>query len=382
MNLNTKKLIFMPLICTYLGMQITSIQANNQGPSRYDVQHDQAAESGFRIQEDDDGLTIRYDGKLFARYVIGNVNKPYLWPIIGPTGKAMTRAYPMKLSDNESKSQRDHPHHRGLLFGHESAGLAGWTYPDSEAAWNDVLDKNRDLVGGDTWHEQATFDEYKKMSKLALDGQRRPATLASIKHIEFEKLDGNDQRAIVVEICDHVDRDAKPFLREERTLIFRATTETRMIDFDQTFTAKYGDAVFQDRKDSGLAIRVPASMAMKSQQGGKVVNSHGRTIKEAWGKPAKWCDYHGPVDGEHLGIAFLNHPSSFRYPTRWHVREYGLFTANPFGSRSFDGKLEKSDFVLEKGAKLELKHRLIFHAGDPDKANIEQAWQAYAKEGK
>ena len=268
-----KPLVFVGVIFNLLVIQDSCVQLQAGHPNESGLQPADAVENAFEINQDDDGLTITLDGKLFARYVIGDVNKPYLWPTIGPTGKAMTRAYPMKMVDNESKAQRDHPHHRGLLFGHESAGLAGWKYPDDEEAWAKVLDKSRKVVGGDSWHEQATFDEYRKMSKLALDGQRRPATLASIRHIEFKKLDADDQKAIVVEVCDHVDRDMKPFLREERTLTFRATTETRMIDFDQTFTAKYGGAVFQDRKDSGLAIRVPASMAMKSQQGGKVVNS-------------------------------------------------------------------------------------------------------------
>jgi hypothetical protein len=34
----------------------------------------------------------------------------------------MTRAYPMQDVSNEAKEQRDHPHHRGITFGHESIG--------------------------------------------------------------------------------------------------------------------------------------------------------------------------------------------------------------------------------------------------------------------
>lgn len=335
----------------------------------------------FAIIETDEGLKVTIDGKLFAGYVIAEANKPYLYPIVGPTGKQMTRAYPMELVDHEAKWQRDHPHHRGLLFGHESAGLAEWKLPTSGEQWKAVADKDRQLVGGDTWHEQKTFDDYRKMSNMATEGKRRPATLAMIKHRQFTRLEANDQRAIVVQVCDHVDRDGKRFFVEERTLVFQASENQRSIDVDQIFTAADGDAVFEDRKDSGLAIRVPASMAMKSKQGGKVINSDGNEIEKAWGQPAKWCDYHGPVDGEHLGIAFLNHPSSFRFPTRWHVREYGLFTANPFGQQSFDPKLPNGDTKLKNAEQLTLKHRLIFHVGDPESAGIEEAWQAYAGKG-
>ena len=44
-----------------------------------------------------------------------------LWPIFGPTGKAMTRAYP--VSKALPGEQQDHVHHRSLWFGYE--GLNG-----------------------------------------------------------------------------------------------------------------------------------------------------------------------------------------------------------------------------------------------------------------
>jgi len=36
------------------------------------------------------------------------------------------------------------------------------------------------------------------------------------------------------------------------------------------------------------------------------------------------------IDGKALGICFMNHPASYRFPTDWHVRNYGLFAANAF----------------------------------------------------
>ena len=345
-----------------------------------ELQHASDSPARFEIKQDSDGLTISVGGDLFARYVTQSANKPYMWPIIGPTGKAMTRSFPMKLIDQEAKEQRDHPHHRGLWFGHESAGLEGWSYPRSEKKWNQITQKDRALVGGDSWHEQATFDDYLKTPKRVRAGKRRPATLVSIKHREFKRLDVNNERAIVVGLCDHLDRDGRRFLTEERKLEFRANNETRSIDFQQIFTAADGPAVFEDRKDAGIGIRVPASMAMDSKLGGKVINSDGKLIDKAWGQPAKWCDYHGPVDGEHLGIAFLSHPESYRFPSRWHVREYGLFAANPFGMKSFDRQLDNGIIKLNQDESLTLKHRLIFHMGDANTAKIEEAWQKYAKE--
>ena len=41
---------------------------------------------GFAVEKTKAGVTVKYDGKLFTRYVIGQSNKPFLWPVIGPSG--------------------------------------------------------------------------------------------------------------------------------------------------------------------------------------------------------------------------------------------------------------------------------------------------------
>ena len=123
-------------------------------------------------------------------------------------------------------------------------------------------------------------------------------------------------------------------------------------------------------------------MAVDSKQGGRLINSLGDADKDAWSKAATWCDYHGPVDGEQLGIAFLNHPSSFRHPTRWHARTYGLFTANPFAQHEYDKALPDGTTTLKPGERLKLRHRFIFHTGDEKSAKIAGAFADYAKETK
>ncbi len=319
------------------------------------------SETRFTLSEDDQGLAINFDGHLFAKYNLRTANKPYLWPIIGPTGKAMTRAYPMEDSPLEKEKQRDHPHHRGILFGHQSIRRIDMGSADLQP------------VGVDTWHEALTYARAKNRAD-------KSAMLATIKHREFKVLDANDDRAVVVQICDYLDPDGIKLLEEQRTLTFRASTIMRTIDFDQKLIASDGDVVLHDRKDAGLAIRVPASMAVDSKQGGHVINSTGETDGDAWSKHAKWCDYHGPVKGEHLGIAILNHPESYRFPTRWHVRQYGLFTANPFGSKAFGDKFDDATTQLKQGDHLVLRHRFLFHLGDAAEAKIEEAWQQYSKE--
>ncbi len=128
-------------------------------------------------------------------------------------------------------------------------------------------------------------------------------------------------------------------------------------------------------------MRVASSIPVDDKAGGKIVNSDGLTDAQAWGKRAAWVDYSGPVDGEVVGIAILNHPGSLRYPTYWHVRTYGLFAANPFGVHDFlsqpdaDGSL-----TLKAGDSFSLYYRVILHAGDDKAARIAEAYERYARE--
>jgi len=313
-----------------------------------------AADTGFAIEKTaKGGVTVKVNGQVFAEYVVDQANKPYLGPVFGPTGKQMTRNYPMKVVEGE---QQDHPHHRGICFGNEG------------------------IAGVDTWAEPKSLEagEAKKPGSTAA----RAKTMGFIKHREYKELKADAKEAVVFAASDIRDVEGKKLLEEEHRMIFRADADTRTIDFDIDYIASEGPITIKDAKDSGFSIRVPTSMAVDTKQGGKLINSDGITDAAAWAKRAKWCDYVGPVEGETLGIAMLNHPGSFRYPTPWHIRTYGLFTANPFGTRSLDKTAEDGTVELKKGERIKLRHRLIFHKGDEKAAKIAEAFEAYAKEVK
>lgn len=294
------------------------------------------------------GAVVTHDGKPFATYVVDQVNKPYLYPVYGPTGKLMVRNYPMKDVEGERK---DHPHHRGINFGHQRVN------------------------NFDTWSEHATFAEAAKKRPAYAE---RLKTLGAIKHLKFRELKADADKAVLVTENDYVDNDGKKLLSEIRTITFRVEGDTRLIDWDQELIATAGEVTLGDAKDAGLSIRVPTSMDVDSKQGGRLITSKGEKDKDAWGTRGPWVDYNGPVEGEILGVAMLNHPTSFRHPTSWHVRTYGLFTANAFGT------LKKEDpngpHTLKPGEKIRLRHRFILHAGDEKQAKIAEAWERYAKE--
>ena len=86
------------------------------------------------------------------------------------------------------------------------------------------------------------------------------------------------------------------------------------------------------------------------------------------------------MDSEHQGIAILKHPESYRHPTRWHVRSYGLFSANPSAQHDYDPALPDGTTTLKHAERLKLHPRFIFLAGEAVTAKIEAAWQEYAEE--
>jgi len=287
----------------------------------------------FSIQKTDHGVEILGNGELWAAYVADGEFKPYVWPIIGPTGKPFTREWPMGPGEGE---KHDHPHQRSLWFTHG------------------------DVNGISFWEEAP--------------GRGK------IVHREFVTLEGG-AKAVVVTRNDWVAPDGTVLLNDVRKLLFYPLGENRVIDFAIRLSAVAPSVTFGDTKEGTFGLRVADSMTVDAKKGGKIVNSEGQEDKDAWGKKAKWVDYSGPVDGEIVGIAVLNHPSSFRFPTYWHVRTYGLFAANPFGWHDFVGRSDVSGaYTLGKGQSIELRYRVILHKGRTAEAKIPQLYEEYAAE--
>jgi len=281
------------------------------------------------------GAVVKIDGQLFTEYVVdaGLEPKlgPILWPIIGPTGKPVTRAHPMAEGPNERK---DHPHHRSLWFNHG------------------------DVNGLSFWH------------------------LETIRHREFVKMESGRQ-AVIITRNDWLAPNGQRVCEDERKLIFGADGDARWIDFDITLKATDGPVKFGDTKEGTMGVRVAGTMKVDAKLGGRIVNSEGQTDRDAWGKQAAWVDYHGPVDGQIVGIAVMNHPSSFRFPTYWHVRTYGLFAANPFGLHNFKGSDEyDGSHTLAQGESITLRYRFLFHKGDEKMGKVAQAFAAYAHDSR
>jgi hypothetical protein len=79
-----------------------------------------------------------------------------------------------------------------------------------------------------------------------------------------------------------------------------------------------------------------------------------------------------------VGIAVLDHPSSFRHPTWWHVRNYGLMTANCFGLSHFTGGQDDGTYVLPVGKTMQFRYRVYIHPGDAAAGNVAGKFHDYA----
>lgn len=274
-------------------------------------------------------VNVKDDGKgqvdvfinetLFTSYHYSNkVVRPYLNPVIGPEGKSVVR----KPVPEGNPEKLDHKHHRGILVAHG------------------------DVNGTDNWSEEEGHG--KTIHKKFIEVKSGPV---------FGKIHS---------LNDWVDNKDKKLLEEERIIIvYNLPENSRIIDHTTILRASEREVVFGDTKESGLlSVRVVPSMNVTET--GTFENSLGGVNEgECWGKRASWCDYYGEVENTVMGISVFDHPENLRYPTWWHIRNYGLMTANFFGLSYFSGDKTKSGtYILPAYKELKLLHRIYIHPGN------------------
>ncbi|MDR0521314.1 MAG: PmoA family protein [Planctomycetaceae bacterium] len=297
-----------------------------------------AQASELTLKKTESGYDVFVGSGLFAGYHTSFEGSPVVYPLIGPAGQKMTRDYPM-LKDGGNSTTSDHPHHRSMWFTH---GLVN---------------------GLDFWTSDA----------------KTGRTAYQIVHKRFVKAESSGTAAVIVTENHWIGKENQLLCRDERMLTFSEWKQCRIIDFDMTVTAEADSVTFGDTKEGTFGIRLADSMTAAGKNG-HIINAEGKKEGEAWGKRSAWVDCFGLIDGQTAGIAVLNHPSSFRFPVYWHVREYGLLAANPFGIHEFEKKRNEKhlgDFTLQKGKAFTFRCRILLHQGTPEEAGIAEAFQEY-----
>jgi hypothetical protein len=291
-------------------------------------------------------ISVEINGKHFTDFYAAGpqVSKPYLHPIRAASGTYVTRMWPMEKVEEEAGMRPDHPHQRGLWFAHARVnGLDFWNIAPLEQSPYNRPDRGKIVL--------------KKMGEIK-----------SVK----------DQGSIQ-STFEWTNRDGQALLTESRLMTFYNDPALRIVDFDITLTASQ-KVEFGDEKDGLFGIRL-RPVLQEDKGTGRITNAEGLvTEKQLWGKPSKWCDYSGDINGEKVGVAIMDHPANPTHPVRWHARAYGLFSANPFGFATFgsDRTAPHRTTTLEQGKSLRFRYRLVVHPGDAASAKLDAIWDRFA----
>ncbi len=299
-------------------------------------------------------------GEPFTSYLYGNnLTKPLLVPVRTPSGIEVSRRFPLT---NVEGGSMDHEHHVGIFFAVDKVnGVNFW--------------KNTDVP-------------------------------PQIRHVEItEMLDGPGTGKLSA-VSHWIDDKRQVMLEERRAMVFLASEHENeyAIDLGIDLTARCPRVVFEDIEEGMFAIRVSDYLRegdpeISPQPGrplpdeslsgtGRYFSSNGdETAKNVWGKRARWVALQGVRRGKVVGVAILNHPAGINYPTYWHARNYGLFSANPLGQADFQRqrprKYRKNKVIplrltLEQGETAHFRFLVIVYEGFRTNEQIEERFKKFA----
>ncbi len=269
-----------------------------------------------------DRASLCIDGIERVGYEFGTTQpRPFFYPVLGPSGQMLTRmGHPDPIG---------HEHHRSIWFGHQFIDDVNfWTHSPGQ----DIQVRHRQVVvyeDGPDWAAFAADLEWWADGKARM----KQSLIAAI-----EPLEKGDYA----------------------------------LDLQSRFESANGAPVELGKTNFGfLGVRLAKTIS-EQFGGGRLTNAEGKIGEDAiFEQASRWVDYSGPVaPGKVEGIAYFDHPSNPRHPSRWHVRRDGWMSA------AFS---QAEAYGLAEGHPLDLRYRLLIHAGPLDARKIDQAWAAYAE---
>ena len=292
-------------------------------------------------------VDVMIDGELFTSYIYPTtIKKPVLYPLKTSKETIITRGFPLDPMPGE---RVDHPHQVGFWLNYGDVnGIDFWGNSDS------IKVERKDHYG-------------------------------TIVHREITKSEDGDDQAILSVKMEWNNAAGETLLEERTTFVFRAYGNERSIDRFTTLRAKDKKISLKDTKEGMLAIRVakalehpserpqiytdangkPTKVAILDNEGvnGWYFNSEGDEGGDCWGKRAKWVNLTSTIGDEDISLVIMDHPSNVGYPTYWHARTYGLFSANPLGQKDFSEGKEILNFELDPNESTTWKHRILIVSG-------------------
>jgi hypothetical protein len=247
--------------------------------------------------------------------------RPFWYPVIGPSGRSLTRI-------GHPHDPQTHGHHNSIWIAHQNVnGVNFW----------------EDHGGGRIVHQRVELYE---------DG---PQSAAMLTVNAWQAPDG------------------RSLLLERR----RASVEVQpggqwCLYVDLQLEAPVGHPVTLGATPFGLiAVRMAKTIGVHDG-GGRILDSEGRLNEKAiFHKPARWVDYSGPITKTaREGIALMDHPSNPGSPTPFHVRDDGWMGASLTCLRPL---------TIAPGKPLRLRYAIWIHANVVRRDEVDQRWQAFAK---
>lgn len=274
-------------------------------------------------QPHDQAAFLRNDTEIARYHFAPTLRRPFIFPVIGPSGRSLTRmAHP--------RDPQGHSHHNSVWISHHSVnGLSFWADRSTGRILHKTLDQYEDL--GDTSWVSVTnnwIDESKNNQVLMIEKRRTTVQL----------------------------------LPENQFWLY----------LDLQLEAPKDAPVTLGKTPFGLVgVRMAKTIGVLDG-GGEIRNSDGKSgEKEIFWKPAKWCDYSGPIrDGVTEGITLMDHPANPNHPTVFHVRSDGWMGAS---------LTEQADRLIEPGKPLRLRYALYVHTGKPTIEDLQKRFDEFAK---
>lgn len=255
------------------------------------------------------------DGRERLRWYPGlDTPRPFLFPIVGPSGHALTRmGHP---------GAPNHDHHRSVWFAHQQ------------------------VLGIDFWSD------------------RTDARIRQDQWLAYE--DGEDEAIMGVRLRWIDGHDPAPLLQQDLVVAVAPAEEDELLVELQTTLTPRSETLELGQTNFGLlAVRVAKSISAVFGDGVLTGPGGERTESQLFGKAWPWVDYSGPVaPGLPEGITYFDHPDNGGFPNKWHVRDDGWMGV----SVCRDGPL-----LLRRNRPKTFRYLLHAHRGGADSARAGRA---------
>jgi hypothetical protein len=274
-----------------------------------------ASDKDLKFTATDEHVDISIGSQRVARYVLRDkeILRPYFSDVTTLSGRQVTRNHPPKKGEDPTDHSTMHP---GIwvAFG--------------------------DLGGEDFWRNKGRVVHRAFLDEPKSEGNRGSFVA------ENEYVTGKDEKTICRERC---------------TWSFIAIDRGWWLLYDGEFTAAVDGIALGDQEEMGIGVRMATPLSVA--KGGTIIDDRERKDeKGVWGQQPAWCDYAGTIDGCRVGIAIVPHAKNFR--SSWfHVRDYGLMVANPFGQNAFT-RGEKSRIDIPRDKPLRLRFAVLVHESE------------------